>query len=117
MLTILEKPQGTVVLVESPALTTENADKFGANLIKVVCNRSSRVVVLDLQNVGLIGECGLNVLVREHGRLGKTGGTLRLCGVNGQVQEKLATTQVDRLIEIYPDESAALAADFIKEAP
>ena len=115
MLTILEESQGTVVLVESPMLTAENVDEFARHLGDVVQSRTEQVVVVDLRNVSLLSECGLNVLVGAHGRLSKAGGTLRLCSVKGQAQEKLTTTRMDRLLEIYPDVSAALAAESSKE--
>ncbi len=78
-----------------------------ADLLK----RGEKKVIFDMTGVNFVDSTGVGILVTCFGRLRKSGGELRLAGVQGIVQETLSMTQIDRVISLFPQVSAA-AKDF-----
>jgi anti-sigma B factor antagonist len=47
-------------------------------------------------------------IVKLHKKLAKVKGRLRICCLTPALQEVLRTSQLDKLLEVFPDEAAAL---------
>jgi anti-sigma B factor antagonist len=59
-------------------------------------------VIFDLSGLQYIDSSGVGNIVRSLAKLKKSGGMLRLAGVQVMVQGVLKLTQVDRVIGIFP---------------
>ena len=101
----------TSVLIEVRSVTPDNVDRFESELFAIARENLSGMLVVDFRNVDVLGECGLAVMTGARGMLKKAGGTLRLCGLNEHIREKLAITRLDRLFEIFPTEAEALTGE------
>ena len=69
-----------------------------ANLLK----ENHKKVILDLAGVTVVDSTGVGILVMCYAKMKKAGGSLRIAGVTGMVEETLKLTSVDKLIESYP---------------
>ena len=67
-------------------------------------------VIFDLGHVTLLDSTGIGIVVMCYARLKKSGGALHIAGAKGMVEQTLRMTNVDRLIELYPSVSEAVAA-------
>jgi len=59
-------------------------------------------VILDLSRLEMIDSTGVGIIVMCHARLAKAGGSLRIAGAKGIVQEILHMTHVDRIVRFFP---------------
>jgi anti-sigma B factor antagonist len=59
-------------------------------------------LILDLAGVTVVDSTGVGILVMCYAKMKKAGGSLRIAGVNGMVEETLKITSVDKLIDSYP---------------
>jgi anti-sigma B factor antagonist len=69
-----------------------------ADLLK----ENHKKVILDLTGVSVVDSTGVGILVMCYAKVKKAGGSLRVAGVTGMVDETLKITSVDKLIESYP---------------
>jgi len=70
---------------------------------------NQKKVVFDLAGVTLVDSTGVGIIVMCYAKLKKSGGVLRVAGVNGMVEDTLRLTSVDKLIEFYPSVAEAAA--------
>ncbi|HET8922340.1 MAG TPA: STAS domain-containing protein [Candidatus Acidoferrum sp.] len=70
---------------------------------------NQKKVVFDLAGVTMVDSTGVGIIVMCHAKLRKSGGALRIAGVNGIVADTLRLTSVDKLIEFYPSVEEASA--------
>ncbi len=73
-------------------------------------NHRCRKILVDLSAVTYIDSSAVGELVNAHIKLKKSGGQLKLVHLSSKVREMMHVTQLDKVIEIHPDESKALAA-------
>lgn len=66
-----------------------------------------RRFVIDLSGVPFMDSSGLAFLVMASNRVRSASGSLRLCGVQEQLQGVLELTRLDRMFDIFPDAAAA----------
>jgi anti-sigma B factor antagonist len=59
-------------------------------------------VILDLGGLEMIDSTGVGIIVMCHARLEKAGGSLRIAGAKGIIQEILHMTHVDRIVRFFP---------------
>ncbi|HKM82976.1 MAG TPA: STAS domain-containing protein [Candidatus Acidoferrum sp.] len=59
-------------------------------------------VILDLSGLELIDSTGVGIIVMCHAKLEMVGGSLRIAGAKGIVQEILHITHVDRIVKFFP---------------
>ncbi len=67
-------------------------------------------LVLDLVRVRFMDSAGLGELVASLKRVREGGGSLKVAGVNQRITDALTVTQLVRVLDIYPDVDAAIAA-------
>lgn len=79
-------------------------------MIKKVTDKTPANVVVNLKDVKFIDSSGLAVLVQGMKLAKKAGGKLRLCHLRQSVRIIFELTRLDRVFEIFPDESSAVSA-------
>jgi len=76
--------------------------------------RSENRMIFDLSRVTFVDSGGLGAIVRCFSKLKKSGGSLRLTGVQGAIATVMKITQVDKIIEVFPTPVEA-AENFLPE--
>lgn len=69
-----------------------------------------RLFVLDLSDVKFLDSAGLGELVATLKRVRQAGGDLKISSVNQRVSDALHVTQLVKILDVYEDQAAALAA-------
>ena len=77
--------------------------------VRTLLQESPRVV-LDLGAVQTIDSGGLGTLIGLVASARRSGGDLKLCHASPKVDEVLRITKLCELVEVFPDEQAALRA-------
>jgi anti-anti-sigma factor len=72
---------------------------------------NQKKVIFDLTEVTYLDSSGIGILVMCHAKLKKAGGTLRIAGALGLVEETLEMTNVNKIVCFYPT-VAEVASDF-----
>lgn len=67
-------------------------------------------ILLNFDGVAFVDSAGLGEMIGAYAALVRRGGLLRLVNVSERLAHLLALTQLDRLLEVYEDEAAALAS-------
>lgn len=66
-------------------------------------------VVVNFDKVDFVSSAGLRVLLVTAKRVGGTGGSLRLCGLNETVSEVFDISGFSTILNVYPSETDALS--------
>jgi anti-sigma B factor antagonist len=82
--------------------------------VEQLLGRNERRLIFDLSRVSFVDSGGLGEIVKCFSKLKKSGGSLRLAGVQGMIATVIKITQVDKVIEIYPTAVEA-AGNFLPE--
>ena len=80
--------------------------------VEQLLGRGEKRIIFDLERVSYVDSSGVGTIVKCISTLKKSGGSLRLAGVNGMIASVLKMTQVDKIIEIYPT-AAEAAGNFL----
>jgi anti-anti-sigma factor len=64
-------------------------------------------IVFDLSGVSHIDSTGIGIIVMAAGQIQKAGGKLRVCA-QGQVEQVLRMTNVDKVVNLCPSVAAAM---------
>lgn len=64
-------------------------------------------IIFDMRDVDHIDSAFVGQIVKSFTKLSRSGGTLRLASVTGMVEGVLKMTQVNRVIQVFPDAQAA----------
>ena len=103
---------GQVAVVTLPAeIDVTNADAIREELLSTV-NQGAVLLIADLSKTMFCDSAGVSALVRTLRRANASGAVLRLVVNTPAVQRVLSITGVDRLLEIFPSVSAALAGPY-----
>jgi anti-sigma B factor antagonist len=78
------------------------------NAIRQLVNRGSRKILLNLRDVHYIDSDGLSEIVEGFKSTRNAGGILKLCEVVPGFRRLLVVTNLDRVIEVFESEDAAL---------
>ncbi|AIE86902.1 STAS domain-containing protein [Fimbriimonas ginsengisoli] len=97
-----------VAKVASDSLETDNVAAFRAAMAPIL--ERSRNIVLDLSSVGFMDSTGLGSLLSCLRTVKSNGDTMKLSSLTPEVRQLFEMVLMDRVFDIYPDESAALAA-------
>lgn len=63
--------------------------------------QNQKKIVFDLSGVTVLDSTGVGIIVMCHAKVKKAGGSLRIAGANGMVEETLKMTSVDKIIPFY----------------
>jgi anti-sigma B factor antagonist len=100
---------GQTAVVSLPAeIDITNADRVREDLLSLL-NQGAVLLIADLGKTTFCDSAGVGALVRTFRRAEASQSEMRLVVSTRAVQRVLALTGVDRLLDIYPNVSAALA--------
>ncbi|MFO0951776.1 MAG: STAS domain-containing protein [Isosphaeraceae bacterium] len=85
------------------------AAKVAAELNKLIEGKEGVKLVLTFQGVRFASSSMLAQLIKLHKAVTKAKGHMRLCCLDPSIRDVLHASQLDRMLEVYPDEAAALA--------
>lgn len=71
-------------------------------------NQGTNTFILNLSNVDFIDSSGLGSIISILKNLTLNNGNLILCGANSPVVNLLSMTQLDRVLQVYPNEEEAI---------
>jgi anti-sigma B factor antagonist len=101
----------SVVVVEAVGrLTLTDGHTQLRDLIHVSTGDGAKKFVLNLARVEFIDSFGIGELARSYSVVRRSGGEMKLAGVNGRVLEVLRISRMTTVFEIHAEESAALRA-------
>ncbi|WP_406698751.1 STAS domain-containing protein [Singulisphaera sp. Ch08] len=84
-------------------------ETVGSELLGLVEKWECTKVLLTFEGVRFVSSSMLAQVMKLHKRLAKTKGRVRICGLNPTLREVLRASQLDRLLEVFDDDKAALA--------
>jgi anti-sigma B factor antagonist len=103
---------GQVAVLTLPAeIDVTNADAIREELLSMV-NQGAALLIADLSKTMFCDSAGVSALVRTLRRANANEAVLRLVVNTPAIQRVLSITGVDRLLEIFPSVSAALAGPY-----
>jgi anti-sigma B factor antagonist len=97
----------TVVDVTGRITLGEGSKALGEALREMV-NNSQKKILLNLGQVSYIDSSGIGQLVAGLSMVAKSGGQLKLLGLNKRVKDLLQITKLYTLFQIHEDEAAAV---------
>ena len=86
----------------------EDATKAGTELFDLVENQEVTKMVLSFDGVRFVSSSMLAQVIKLHKALAKAKGKLRLCHLSPMVRDVLRASQLDKMLEVYDDEAAAM---------
>ena len=99
----------TVVGFSTAYLQSEvEINKVAAELVDLIEKKGLTKLILTFQGVRFMSSSMLAQLVRLHKLLAKAGGKLRICCLSPTMMEVIHTSQLDKLLDVVADETAAL---------
>ena len=102
------EPDVAVLVMNGRIVLGNDAKTIEWNLAELL-KENQKKVIFDLAGVTLVDSTGVGIIVMCYAKLKKSGGVLRVAGVNGMVEDTLRLTSVDKLIEFYPSVAEAAA--------
>jgi anti-sigma B factor antagonist len=97
----------TVVRFEGN-LDTNTSTEAQDYLNKAIDDGAAKVVV-SFEKIDFVSSAGLRVLLATGKRLGGTGGSLRVCGLNETVTEVFEISGFSTILNVFPSETDALS--------
>jgi anti-sigma B factor antagonist len=102
------KRDGELAIVEmTPRFDAASADEVDTALHNKI-SEGVRILVLDFSQTEFMASAGIRVLLRARKRLGREGGTLKLCAMNEMVRNVLDLTGLTPVLDIHASVAEAL---------
>lgn len=98
--------QVTVVEMEGNLDTNTSVD--AQEQINELINGGAMKFVVHFAAVDFVSSAGLRVLLATAKRLGGSGGSLRICGLNDEVNEVFEISGFSTILDVFPSLDAAL---------
>jgi anti-anti-sigma factor len=108
-LAVEEKGDVRIVRVKEAKLTYPVLSSFFAEIRQLV-EGGARKLVIDLRAVSYIDSASIGCLMDIHRLFQEKAGSVRVSGLQPRVETMISMTGVHKIIEIHPDEAAALAS-------
>ncbi len=77
---------------------------------KLISENSHTKAVLNMSGIGYMNSAGIGMIVDCFKKFRDNGGRIVLCSPVSDIRKLFEVTRLNRFIEIYPDEEAAIAA-------
>lgn len=103
------KQDHTTVIVVSGELRIGRSTEDLRKIAKQLLGEGVTTLVLDMLDVSWLDSSGLGEVFAIFKRTREAGGSLKLV-VRGKALELFVITELDKVLEIYPDRKSALAA-------
>ena len=85
--------------------TSSSAQEF----LNSAIDEGAAKIVVNFEKVDFVSSAGLRVLLATAKRLGSSGGSLRVCGLNETVSEVFEISGFSTILSVFPTESEALS--------
>ena len=92
------------------AIMAAQTDSGVRRAVRAAVEQGAGVVIVNLQHVTAIDSSGVAELAACHTMVAGRGGRLAFCNLSAKLQEVLATTRLNTVLDIYGTEDEALAA-------
>ena len=101
---------GDVVIARLTAknFDSTNVESIAKQLFDLVDEKNCRKLIINLKKVDYVVSLAMGKLVTLHTKLRDRQGKLRLCELRPSVQEKIASTGLNQVFDIYADEATAI---------
>ncbi len=98
-----KKVEPDIAVIEMTGRITMGSDsqKIEWGLSELLKDNQKKVI-FDLTEVTFLDSSGIGILMMCHAKLKKAGGSLRIAGARGMVQETLELTSVHKIVRLYP---------------
>ena len=98
-----KKVEPDIAVIEMTGRITMGSDsqKIEWGLAELLKDNQKKVI-FDLTEVTFLDSSGIGILVMCHAKLKKVGGSLRIAGARGMVEETLELTSVNKIVHLYP---------------
>ncbi|HEY7515648.1 MAG TPA: STAS domain-containing protein [Vicinamibacteria bacterium] len=106
----------TLVHVQEAKLTYPVLSSFFSEVRQKV-ESGSRKMLIDLSAVSYIDSASIGCLMDIHRLLQEKSGAVKLCGLQPRVETMISMTGVNKIIDLFREESDALAAFAPRRAP
>ena len=103
-------PNGQILVIEVTGRLDNDSSPFFFDCLEGEIEDGNTRVILDCSDLTFLSSLGIGTLIRIQSRLKQRGGTVKLADVPGVVADVLHVVHLDRLLDIYPDVDAAVAA-------
>ncbi len=101
---------GVVMIQEKQFLTDEVIEAFAEEAMSLVDKQGYGKLVLDFSSVEYLSSKMLGKLMALYKRLQAEKGGLALCGVKQDLLEVFEVTQLDKVLNIHPDQGKAIGS-------
>ena len=107
---IAERIVDDVVILDLRAHRVSLSDDPGrlVGMIQQLLDQRWRKILLNLLAVQIIDSEGLGEIIRGYKATRDAGGMLKLCGARQRLRDLLSTTKIDRHVDVFDSEPAAL---------
>ena len=103
------QPDITVLELKGRIILGNNSRDVELKLAEVL-REQARKIIFDVKGVTMLDSTGIGILVVCQGKINKEGGTLRVAGATGSVEETMKITNVDKILKLYPSVNEAAAS-------
>src|SRR5262245_27115901 len=97
----------SIVRVDEPRVMYPMLAEFSSTIEKLLA-AGKREILIDLSPVTYVDSATIGCLMDLYRQISRSGGHLKLAGVQKRVETMLTMTGAQNFIEIYPDESSAI---------
>lgn len=98
----------TVTLVAMDGNLDTNTSVDAQDQINALIDGGATKLLTDFTKVDFVSSAGLRVLLATAKKLGGTGGSLRICGLNEAVNEVFEISGFSTILEVFPTRDDAL---------
>jgi anti-sigma B factor antagonist len=104
ILTIERKqvPPDVTVLELTGRIVLGNDSREVELRVAEILRENGKKIVIDLKGTTMLDSTGVGILVVCQGKVAKEGGQLRVSGATGIVEDILKTTNVGKLVSLFP---------------
>jgi anti-sigma B factor antagonist len=103
------QPDITVLELKGRIILGNNSRDVELKLAEVL-REQARKIIFDIKGVTMLDSTGIGILVVCQGKINTEGGTLRVAGATGSVEETMKITNVDKILKLYPSVNEAAAS-------
>ena len=103
-----ELDEGVTIIAFEGSLDTNTAPDAESAIDEIVQGGATKLLV-DFESLDYISSAGLRVLLATAKKLNPAGGSLRLCGLNENVNEVFEISGFSTILQIFNDRSGALS--------
>ena len=103
-------PDIVVLEMTGKIVLGNNSRDVELKLAEILADPANKKIIFDLSGITVLDSTGIGILVVSQGKINKAGGSLRIAGATGFVEDTLKITSVDKLIQLFPTATEAAAS-------